>query len=129
MASLRLSIFEELKTDTASKLLDKRSLGFSQIRLLPKETGVRPIMNLRRRVVKKQNGRDLLGRSINSVMRPVSNMLNYEKVCLPVPFHAFRLINRALGRPTPETWVGFILRGRYVFKAQVFQITPKGFSW
>ncbi|KAI9697650.1 MAG: hypothetical protein M1836_004600 [Candelina mexicana] len=83
MTSLRLSMFEELKTGSAKKLLDKRSLGFSQIRLLPKETGVRPIMNLRRRVIRKQNGRDILGRSINSVMTPVYNMLNYEKVCSP----------------------------------------------
>ncbi|KAI9715739.1 MAG: hypothetical protein M1812_005737 [Candelaria pacifica] len=83
MASLRVSMFEELKTDSARKMLEKRSLGFSQIRLLPKETGVRPIMNLRRRVIKKQNGRDILGRSINSVMTPVYNMLNYERGAQP----------------------------------------------
>ncbi|KAI9759142.1 MAG: hypothetical protein M1835_000450 [Candelina submexicana] len=83
MTSLRVSMFEELKTGSAKNLLDKRSLGFSQIRLLPKETGVRPIMNLRRRVIRKQNGRDILGRSINSVMRPVYNVLNYEKGAQP----------------------------------------------
>ena len=36
-------------------------------------------MNLRRRTTKLQNGRVLLGRSINSVMAPVFNMLSYEK--------------------------------------------------
>lgn len=72
-------MFEEVKTTTARKLLDARVLGFSQIRLLPKITGFRPIMNLRRRVTKWQSGKFVLGRSINSVMAPVFNMLDYEK--------------------------------------------------
>ena len=63
----------------AKRLLDARTLGFSQIRLLPKANGLRPIMNLRRRVIKLQNGKAVLGRSINSVMAPVFNMLSYEK--------------------------------------------------
>jgi hypothetical protein len=33
----------------AEEMLRQRQLGFSFIRLLPKETGVRPIVNLRRR--------------------------------------------------------------------------------
>jgi telomerase reverse transcriptase len=33
----------------AEEILRQRQLGFSFIRLLPKETGVRPIVNLRRR--------------------------------------------------------------------------------
>lgn len=79
VASLKLSMFEEIKTTQAQKLLDARALGFSQIRLLPKNSGARPIMNLRRRITKLQNGKVLLGRSINSIVAPVFNMFDYEK--------------------------------------------------
>ena len=79
LSSLKISMFEEMDTVKARRLLDARPLGFSQIRLLPKANGIRPIMNLRRRVTKLQNGKVLLGRSINSVMAPVFNMLDYEK--------------------------------------------------
>ncbi|KAI9871385.1 MAG: hypothetical protein M1830_002966, partial [Pleopsidium flavum] len=83
LANLKLSMLEEMKMGKARSILDARSLGFSQIRLLPKESGVRPIMNLRRRVTKTQNGKVILGRSINSVLAPVFNMLSYEKVHQP----------------------------------------------
>lgn len=79
MANFKLNMYEEVKTVKAKKLLDARALGFSQIRLLPKSNGVRPITNLRRRVTKLQNGQATLGRSINSVMAPVFNVLDYEK--------------------------------------------------
>jgi telomerase reverse transcriptase len=71
-------MFEEIPRDKAQKLLDSRTLGFSQVRLLPKQTGVRPIMNLRRRALKK--GSNILGPSINSVLAPVYNALTFEKV-------------------------------------------------
>lgn len=76
-------MFEEMNTERARSVLDARALGFSQVRLLPKETGVRPIMNLRRRVLKAQNGRIILGRSINSIMAPVHSVLSFEKVKQP----------------------------------------------
>lgn len=79
LANFKLSMYEEIKTVKAKKLLDARALGFSQIRLLPKSNGVRPITNLRRRVTKLQNGKVTLGRSINSVMLPVFNVLEFEK--------------------------------------------------
>ena len=78
IASLKLTMFEEIKLDQAQKILESRTLGFSQVRLLPKQTGVRPIMNLRRRPVMK--GSNFLGRSINSVLAPVYNALTFEKV-------------------------------------------------
>jgi telomerase reverse transcriptase len=78
LASLKLKMFEEIKPDEAHKILDSRALGFSQVRLLPKETGVRPIMNLRRRVVQKNT--KLLGSSINSVLGPIHSILTHEKV-------------------------------------------------
>ncbi|MCJ1247012.1 hypothetical protein MMC30_004223 [Trapelia coarctata] len=83
LTTIKLSMFEEIRTEKARKLLDARTLGFSQIRLLPKASGLRPIMNLRRRATKVQGGKTILGRSINSVMAPVYNMLSYEKAVQP----------------------------------------------
>ena len=80
MARIKLNMFDEIPTIQARQLLDARTLGFSQIRLLPKGSGVRPITNLRRRVTKLQNGKAVLGRSINSIMAPVHKMLDYERL-------------------------------------------------
>ena len=79
MANFKLSMYEEIKTVKAKRLLDARALGFSQIRLLPKNDRVRPITNLRRRVTKLKNDKITLGRSINSVMAPVFNVLDFER--------------------------------------------------
>jgi len=78
IASLKISMFEEVRLQNARKMLNSRKLGFSQVRLLPKETGVRPIMNLKRRSLKP--GTKILGASINSLLAPVYNMFTYEKV-------------------------------------------------
>jgi len=80
LAALKISMLEEVPSDTALKTLTRRALGFSQIRLLPKASGMRPISNLRRRAQVLKNGKAVLGRSINSVLAPVFNVLNYEKV-------------------------------------------------
>ena len=79
ISALKSTMFEELKAPQAKQILDARALGFSQIRLLPKSNGLRPITNLRRRVTKLQNGRVTLGRSINSVLAPVFNVFDFEK--------------------------------------------------
>ncbi|MCJ1432065.1 hypothetical protein MMC27_001421 [Xylographa pallens] len=79
LSNIKLTMFEEIQTVRARRLLDARTLGFSQTRLLPKANGLRLIMNLRQRATKLQNGKAVLGRSINSVMAPVFNMLSYEK--------------------------------------------------
>jgi len=79
ITTLKTSMFEDIETLKARKMLDARPLGFSQIRLLPKVNGVRPITNLRRRVTKLQNGKVTLGRSINSIMAPVYNIFDYER--------------------------------------------------
>ena len=83
MSNMRLTMFEDIQTTKARKMLDARALGFSQIRLLPKASGLRPITNLRRRVTELHNGKFTLGRSINSVMAPVFNILDYEKTQRP----------------------------------------------
>ena len=80
IASLKVTMFGEIPRDKARRLLESRILGFSQVRLLPKQTGVRPIMNLRRRTMKE--GSSTLGPSINSILAPVYNALTFEKVRL-----------------------------------------------
>lgn len=84
LSNLRLNLFEDVPTETASKLLNARSLGFSKIRLLPKKSGVRIITNLKRRQQIMRNGAMVLGRSINSVMTPAFNVITYEKVSTAV---------------------------------------------
>lgn len=77
MATLRTNIFEEIKLDRATAVLDSRRLGFSRIRLLPKGKGMRPITNLRRRT--EIRGRSsILGPSINTVLGPVHSMFKLE---------------------------------------------------
>lgn len=80
LAELKTSVFEEIRSDKAKRILNQRSLGFSQLRLLPKTTGARPITNLRRRAISEWGkGKGNLGPSINSLLTPVFNMLGYEK--------------------------------------------------
>ncbi|KAL5345486.1 Telomerase reverse transcriptase [Pseudogymnoascus australis] len=85
MASLKQAMFEEVDMNVAKSVLDSRTIGFSQIRLLPKEKGVRPVLNLRRRQVRRDSKR-ALGPSINSTLAPVYNMLTFEKNLSPAKF-------------------------------------------
>lgn len=79
MATLKTKMFDEVKLDDALRILDARRLSFSQLRLLPKESSMRPIMNLRRRTIVTGN-KKLLGPSINSVLESVHSILKLEKV-------------------------------------------------
>jgi telomerase reverse transcriptase len=79
LASLKETMFEEIKAEDAQKILNSRNISFSYVRLLPKEIGVRPVMNLKRRVPKGALG-NFIGSSINSVLAPLFNVLTYEKV-------------------------------------------------
>ncbi|KAJ4272057.1 Telomerase reverse transcriptase [Fusarium torreyae] len=78
MASIKADMFEEVKLDEALQVLQSRKLGFSQVRLLPKGNKLRPIMNLRRRVMSRGTSRNL-SPSINSVLEPVHSLLKLEK--------------------------------------------------
>lgn len=49
---LKRTTFERIERSEAMEIVSERQLGYSHIRLMPKETGVRPIVNLRRRFVK-----------------------------------------------------------------------------
>lgn len=79
LADIKSSMFEEIKRDKVSRVLQSKQLSWSAVRLLPKATGARPIINLRRRVAKHIGNRSYLGPSTNSIMTPVFNMLHYEK--------------------------------------------------
>ena len=79
LKELRHNVFMEVPALEANRLLESRLLGFSQVRLLPKASGLRPIMNLKRRVQRVQCGRTILGKSINSVLKPSLSILKYEK--------------------------------------------------
>ncbi|KAK7463508.1 Telomerase reverse transcriptase [Stygiomarasmius scandens] len=70
---LTTETFQKIPETEAMELLRQRKLGFSFVRLLPKETGVRPIVNLKR---KQEDG----GSSINEILRATLEILNYEKV-------------------------------------------------
>lgn len=79
LSDIKSSMFEEIKRDKVSRVLQSKQLSWSAVRLLPKATGARPIINLRRRVAKHIGNRSYLGPSTNSIMTPVFNMLHYEK--------------------------------------------------
>lgn len=79
-AELKEHMLTKLDRVKASNLLDGRNLAYSQLRFMPKDRGMRPIANLRRRVPVTRNGMKLLGRSVNSTLTPVFNILNFEKV-------------------------------------------------
>lgn len=80
---LKLEMFEECSTLELGNAMAQRALGVSKVRLLPKEVGMRPIINLRRRVQRHQNGPHALGKSINSILTPAFSILNYEKTNRP----------------------------------------------
>ncbi|KAJ6013379.1 hypothetical protein N7540_007970 [Penicillium herquei] len=90
LADLKKKMFEEIETTRAQTLLARRTLGFGSLRLLPKSTGIRPILNLRRRSLKpstwgSKNG-TYLAASINSSLNPIYNMLSYERKRAPEKF-------------------------------------------
>ncbi|XXG94534.1 hypothetical protein Hte_000791 [Hypoxylon texense] len=82
MASLKSKIFSEVDISQARQILDSRTLGFSQVRLLPKETGMRPIMNLRKRIAVRGRPKEL-GPGINRILAPAHTILQLEKVVNP----------------------------------------------
>ncbi|WPH03795.1 Hypothetical protein R9X50_00667800 [Acrodontium crateriforme] len=80
---LKDKMFEECNTEDLQKTLARRALGVSQVRMLPKEKGMRPIINLRRRVHRLKFGELVLGKSINSLLTPAFSVLNFERDTRP----------------------------------------------
>ncbi|KAG9689750.1 hypothetical protein KCU95_g13462, partial [Aureobasidium melanogenum] len=83
LSSLRTSMFEEVSQRRVKKTLSNMSIGTGRVRLLPKESGLRPIINLKRRVMSKRNGRLVLGKSVNKILTPAFHVLNLEKSITP----------------------------------------------
>ncbi|KAB8336764.1 hypothetical protein FH972_021073 [Carpinus fangiana] len=86
IADLKQSMYEELGNLSALESLGKTASKASQFRLLPKDKGMRTITNLRRRPQTMQNGKIVLGRSINSTLKPAFTVLNFEKDRRPRKF-------------------------------------------
>ncbi|KIW17443.1 hypothetical protein PV08_04637 [Exophiala spinifera] len=79
LTALKLSMYSNITPHLARQKLQCRTLGYSHVRLLPKDHGARPITNLRRRQWKIVSGRRMLGSSINNQLSPLFSVLNYER--------------------------------------------------
>ncbi|ETI28779.1 hypothetical protein G647_01230 [Cladophialophora carrionii CBS 160.54] len=79
LATLRLKMYSLMTPSNARHQLQSRSLGYSQLRLLPKDQGARPITNLKRKQSKAGPGQRVVGQSINNQLAPIFSILNYER--------------------------------------------------
>jgi len=78
------TLFEKVPPAELTSVLADRQLGYSSVRLLPKASGVRPIINLGKRpMVIGKGGKTELGRAINTLLKPALDVLNFEKVSTP----------------------------------------------
>ncbi|CAK9255929.1 unnamed protein product [Sphagnum jensenii] len=97
LRGLMSTSFTKLSPTSVAALLQKRAFGFSQIRLLPKHNGVRPIANLgnpsksdlQQPSPKKKSSKTrkkhvrFYFKSINSVLKDTHLCLKYEQGCWP----------------------------------------------
>jgi telomerase reverse transcriptase len=83
LANIKSSMFEELNIDEAKKILSNRKLGYGSLRLLPKSTSIRPILNLKLRPImttaRAGRRQQKLGYSVNSTIAPIHGMLDFER--------------------------------------------------
>lgn len=75
------TLFCKISKEEALAILNHsdRKLSFSNVRLLPKETGVRPIVNLSRRPAQKAQSSAFRPPSINQLLQNAFSILSYEK--------------------------------------------------
>ncbi len=79
--NLGSTLFTQVPQAELGLVLANRQLGYSSVRLLPKATGVRPIINLGKRpMVIGKGGKTELGKAINTILKPVLDVLNFERV-------------------------------------------------
>lgn len=83
LATVQSDMLEPCSMGFIKSLMTRRALGVSSIRLLPKDHGMRPIINLRRRMPRLRSGQLVLGKSINSAMTPAFSVLSHEKAVNP----------------------------------------------
>ncbi|KAI5122895.1 hypothetical protein M0805_007573 [Coniferiporia weirii] len=74
---LAATTFQRIHQHEAEALLQQRKLGYSFVRLLPKDSGVRPIVNLRRK--RKSDNPSEQSQSINQILAAAFHILTYEK--------------------------------------------------
>ncbi|KAF7424166.1 hypothetical protein PC9H_009469 [Pleurotus ostreatus] len=79
LEKLTLTTFTQIPDVDAEELLRQRKLGFAFVRLLPKDTGVRPIVNLRRKVQNRVGTFSGPEKSINQILQAAFHILSYEK--------------------------------------------------
>lgn len=79
MRSLISSTFVRVPRRSDKQSSTGQLLAGGRVRLLPKSTGLRPLVNLGRPVLTRINGRNVLGKSVNNTLRPAFDVLNYEK--------------------------------------------------
>ncbi|KAJ6121653.1 Telomere reverse transcriptase [Penicillium capsulatum] len=83
-AELKANMFEEIEPIRAESMLAGQSLGLGSLRLLPKSTGLRPILNLRKRTRKEgwRNGKKNVYQapSVNTRIGPIYDMFKYEQI-------------------------------------------------
>ncbi|KAK9764101.1 Telomerase reverse transcriptase [Basidiobolus ranarum] len=92
LSKLSSSIYTRISVDEAQNILLNRDIGYSYLRLLPKENGVRPIVNLRRKYIKNlsntsqgkaKSRKKELGLSINTLLQNAFQILTFEKTRQP----------------------------------------------
>ncbi|SCV70113.1 BQ2448_1507 [Microbotryum intermedium] len=94
LSSIRHTMFHSVPDEKAHALLADRQLGFSFVRLLPKATGFRPIVNLARKpLITGPFGRKELGKTINKVLQASFDVLTFEKNRKP------QLVGSLVGSP------------------------------
>lgn len=70
----------EAMSDAFDPCVNRQNLGVCRIRMIPKETGYRPVMNLRRALFRGKNGSKA---SINSILRNLHAILDYHRTSDP----------------------------------------------
>ncbi|ESK87254.1 telomerase reverse transcriptase [Moniliophthora roreri MCA 2997] len=83
LQDLKTEKFEKIPDEEAHAILQQRKLGFSFVRLLPKELGVRPIVNLRRKQKTETSDPRFPESSINKILQGALQILTYEKANQP----------------------------------------------
>jgi telomerase reverse transcriptase len=83
LTDLRFTMFQGLRARDLRQARHSRLLGHSQVRLLPKAIGARPIINLRRRLMINKNGKQVVSQNVNSRLMPCFATLNYERSVQP----------------------------------------------
>ena len=77
LGAIKARSFEALAPERSRKLLQNQSVGYGQLRLVPKSQGMRPIINLSRCPPVMTKGQKV--QSVNKQLQPVLNALRFEK--------------------------------------------------